>query len=198
MVTRRGIKIISPPISLFMVKLQIKYRDKFFYFNHYFGLLVSYFKSKGNTSANICDPKIQRYINLINNPFLVCTTYPKKINNKNTKKWIRYYALFLMWLNKHIPAILFRLTFLKLNVFDNAIEAADYFCSLNPSEQDRLCLPRSIFSMTTSKEFKSNGVFIVGIFLPSKHLHAWVMENDKNTFRYDNIWINYSPLLIIS
>ncbi len=61
-------------------------------------------------------------------------------------------------------------------------------------KQDEMCLPRSVFAACMSKKFKNAGVIFIGVFLPSKSMHAWIIENGMQPDVNDNIWINFKPV----
>ena len=37
----------------------------------------------------------------------------------------------------------------------------------------------------------------IGIFLPSRNMHAWVIEDNLQTDEWDNYWILYQPLMMM-
>ena len=136
--------------------------------------------------------------------------YPYKIKAKDTfvshneiggshypSKFIKSYAKLLIWLSRHFYPLLFIVSFLRLNIFENGEIASDIFKSIHPKNQNILCLPRSIFIATTSKSFASDGTLFIGAFLPTHSLHAWVMEKGQNVCSYDKYWTNFVPLSIM-
>jgi hypothetical protein len=82
--------------------------------------------------------------------------------------------------------------------FDNAAEAIAFFRHDVSGDQAELCLPRSLFAATTSKKFADSGVILIGVFLPARALHAWVIEGNEVADPFDDIWINYKPIAILS
>ncbi len=79
--------------------------------------------------------------------------------------------------------------------FPNATLAIQYYRShIFPDKQDDLCLPRALFAASTSELFPQNGVILIGAFLPSRSMHAWLIEDGQQPDPYDAIWINYEPL----
>jgi hypothetical protein len=64
-------------------------------------------------------------------------------------------------------------------------------------DQNDLCLPRTLFAASTSKTFKKHGVVFIGVFLPSRNMHAWIIEDGLQPDPYDTMWINYQPVAII-
>lgn len=73
-----------------------------------------------------------------------------------------------------------------------AIEAFNRHTSgLNRNE---LCLPRSLFAASMSKKFKEHGVIFIGVFLPSRSMHAWIIEDGIQPDSLDSMWVNYQPV----
>ncbi len=83
-------------------------------------------------------------------------------------------------------------------LFNSSSEAALYFRSFNTQKQNELCLSRSLFMAKTSKEFKRNGVIFVGVFMPTRSMHAWVIENEKQADLEDSYWINFQPVAALA
>lgn len=59
------------------------------------------------------------------------------------------------------------------------------------------CLPRALFAASTSKSFKDNGVIFIGVFLPSRNLHAWIIEDGIQVDPFDAMWTNYQPVAVM-
>lgn len=130
-------------------------------------------------------------------PFLVSlhSTRPRKIQFSH---FFRAYAIFLIWASEHCYFIVYLLSHLRLNIFSDAQQASWVFQqSTKGKEQKLLCLPRSVFIATTSKRFKEHGTMYIGIFLPSRNMHAWVIEDNLQTDEWDNCWILYQPLIMM-
>lgn len=80
-------------------------------------------------------------------------------------------------------------------VFDNAAHAIGFFRSVIPGQQQRnLCLPRALFAAKTSRAFATSGVVFLGTFLPSRLMHAWVIEAGCQPDPRDDIWTQYRPV----
>jgi hypothetical protein len=41
-------------------------------------------------------------------------------------------------------------------------------------------------------------VVVIGVFLPSRAMHAWTIEGNQMADPYDDIWINYQPVAMLS
>lgn len=140
--------------------------------------------------------KVLDTIEIFKDPFLLKKN--DKIVKVQKRKWLNVYARILVFGHKYFYPLLFGLSFFRLKIFDSSEAAVDYFCLLYPGEQQRkLCLPRSIFAATTSKRFSENGCMVIGAFLPSTNMHAWIIEDSKNAYRRDNDWTCYTPIAIM-
>lgn len=82
--------------------------------------------------------------------------------------------------------------------FNKTSDAINFFHEITPSsDKSKLCLPRSLFAAKTSKSFKDAGVILIGVFLPSRQMHAWIIEDGQQSDPYDNIWHLYRPVAAI-
>jgi hypothetical protein len=64
-------------------------------------------------------------------------------------------------------------------------------------DQDILCLPRSLFVSKTSIEFQNSGAVLIGVYLPSRIMHAWVIEGGAQQDQQDKIWHQFKPIAAI-
>jgi len=83
-------------------------------------------------------------------------------------------------------------------LFPTSREAMLFFRQQIRGDQNELCLARSFFAAKTSQQFKKMGVVVIGVFLPSRSMHAWVMEGDQAADPFDDIWINYQPVALLA
>jgi hypothetical protein len=83
-------------------------------------------------------------------------------------------------------------------LFENANDASTFFRCHTEGDQTELCLARALFTAKTSRRFRSEGVVIIGVFLPSRSMHAWVIEGGRIADPFDDIWINYQPVAILA
>lgn len=167
----------------------IAYNGSFLSFNKWIG--ITYF------SKCIRKPNNETIPNQILNPFIVHTriTPSPKVN---ISSFATIYALLLLWAAKHCYPIIYLLSHLRLQLFVDAQQASWAFQQITKNEQQKLlCLPRSVFIATTSKRFKEYGAMYIGIFLPSRNMHAWVIEDNLQTDEWDNYWILYQPLMMM-
>lgn len=182
-----------------MNPLRVCFRGKCYKFNSFTGWLTSRHTDDvlDTVSAIRCQSKkgndILRYVI---NPYLTRNT-TKFYGVNHIPFRVRFYALTLIWLHRHFFPGIYLFSKCRFAIFDNAAIATDAFCKIHPENQRVLCLPRSVFAATTSKRFPENGALFIGAFLPSHHMHAWIIEDGTNAYRYDTIWTNYTPVSIM-
>lgn len=86
----------------------------------------------------------------------------------------------------------------RVPLFATAREAILFFRQHAKGDQEVLCLARALFAAKTSRRFAEQGAVVIGVFLPSRAMHAWVIEGDDLSDPYDGIWINYQPVAMLS
>ncbi len=180
-----------------MLNLNCIFRGKSYRFNDVAGWLISKKTSKPNQVLILDTPneKAETILEYINNPYNTRPCPPLK--RIKISSLIRLYAKSLIWFHKHFYPGIYIFSKIHLSIFENSVEAADAFCQIHPANQKVLCMPRSIFIATTSKSFKQDGALFIGAFLPSRHMHAWIIENGVNVYRNDFIWINFTPICMM-
>lgn len=86
----------------------------------------------------------------------------------------------------------------RVPLFASAREATLFFRKHANGDQNELCLARALFAAKTSRRFAEEGAVVIGVFLPSRAMHAWVIEGDDAADPYDGSWINYQPIAMLS
>lgn len=77
----------------------------------------------------------------------------------------------------------------------DAAEAIAAFCdTIGYKNQKDLCLPRALYAAKTSQRFKEHGVIFIGVFLPSRAMHAWVVEGGQLSDPFDSEWLHHRPV----
>ena len=180
-----------------MISLNCRFRNKAYHFNSITGWLISK-DVKMDSIRNVPHltrhiPKAEKTLNSVLNPFRI-QQCAKQNTDLRINLFLKIYVWIIIWFYKHFYPGIYLISKIRLNIYDNGIDAADAFCQIHPSGQSVLCLPRSIFIATTSKKFKQSGALFIGTFLPSRHMHAWVIEDRCNVYRHDYIWINFTPI----
>lgn len=135
---------------------------------------------------------------LVNDPYTIEPGRRRGAKATRYKGMVRRYGLLLIWLHKHFYFGLWLLSHLRLSVYDSAAEAIDAFVRIHPEDQKVLCLPRSVFAATLSRRFKRQGVMFIAAFLPSRHMHAFIIEDGANPCPFDTGWTNYTPIALMS
>lgn len=175
--------------------LPIYVNNRYYFFEPITGALL--YKNNSTDlikNKNIKTPKLESILQLCDQPFLLQQSPVQKIKIKSNYLLV-FYAKFLVRLCK-ISFILGRaVSNFGWPVFNSAGEAISFFRTLYPNEiQNNLCYPRSLFAASLSKKFKKNGVIFIGAFLPSKSMHAWIIEDGTQPDIRDSMWINFKPI----
>lgn len=179
------------------------YKNKKYKFNFLMGCLIG--KDIDDSIDKIKKQKnfprkLSENLKIIEEPFKAKTSFlstSSEFEDLKKRGRVMVYARLLIYLQKKFPNLLFLFVHFRFKIFEDSDSAIEFFRQVHPKNQKVLCLPRSIFAATTSKKFKRNGSLFIGIFHPSKHMHAWIIEDNHNPCRFDNIWTNYSPVVAI-
>lgn len=179
------------------IDIKHKYKSKTFYFNQYFGFLQTCDGKKTINYNNILSKKFEKASEIVDNPYKIKKTTHKKHDDLYISNTIYLYARLLVFCSRHFYPLIWALSYLRLNIFENSADSINVFCRIFPKNQHVLCLSRSIFAATTSKRFKDYGSMFIGVFHPSRHMHAWIIEDETNPCWFDNEWINFQPVAIM-
>lgn len=172
-----------------IVNFDVTYNGHVLLFSKWFG--ITYLAKDNQSFDNRPLPEE------IAKPFLVHQRRVESIEVK-ISSYSKIYAHFLVWAARYCYPVIYLLSHLRLNVYDDAQQASHAFQQATKDKQQKLlCLPRSVFIATTSKRFKEHGTMYIGIFLPSRNMHAWVIEDNLQTDEWDNYWILYQPLIMM-
>lgn len=173
--------------------LVVFFNNKYYKFQKFLGILYA---SPDRLKASCISEEEQEMLNLNNNPYLLKRRNPH-LNVYPHSFFIKMYAKFLRFLCSHCYFLVFLISHLRLNIYDNAGVASEQFRKIFPDNQNVLCFPRAIFTATTSKRFAKHGLMIIGIFFPNKNMHAWIIEDGMLADVYDSEWLMYTPILIM-
>lgn len=184
------------------VNITSNFRGKKYRFNNIFGFLRSSLSRSGGVYTLAVDDtkseKTRRFMDLAENPYLLSPSVSKvSVDLAEIPKYLCAYAKLLVWAHKHFYPLVWCLSHLRIGYFSSAIDATDAFFMIVKGNQNEMCLPRSVFAATMSRRFKKEGAMFVGVFHPSRRLHAWVIEGDCIAYRNDSIWINFTPVSIL-
>lgn len=159
-------------------------------FNKFFGFVISIPTASAKYNLHL------QYPDYIINPFLMesrrITEMPK------ISKFAIWYAQFLVYAWKYCYPLIYLFSHLRFSLYEDAGVANLVFRQITSDKSQRiLCLPRSVFIATTSKKFSESGEMFIGCFFPSRHMHAWVIEDGMPADIYDNQWTQFTPLVIM-
>lgn len=187
--------LFNNSILMYSISLNINFFGQYFSLDSRFGFLLN--KSEPFTSQRDNVEKVKLALIQNHNPYQLNLS-DMGCNNEIKRPsalFLMYYSKFLIRLNQFSFLMAKLFTFIGPRCFEDTAEAIRYFYKMHPGEsQKELCLPRALFAASTSKKFKSNGVIFIGVFLPSKNMHAWIIEGGYQPDPFDNIWINFQPV----
>lgn len=180
------------------INFQVIFEDNSYMFEKNLGLLLKKKCVNKNVNKPSLHPKVIEALKLNHNPYTL--KQPSKIENITIHKstFMKLY-ISLLTLSCKIAFSFARIFYLfRIPTFENATESIIFFRNSKKGIiQDDLCLPRSLFAAITSKIFKEKGVIFIGVSLPSKTMHAWIIEDNKQPDPFDSIWINFHPVAAI-
>jgi hypothetical protein len=168
-----------------------KFRDQFYIHSRLDGnLYVS--ANKRSIDKRVPD-KVKEAIKLCNNPYefpplreFGC--YQSKIHAESDK-----FAKRLIDLCKFNFWVATQYATLKGAIHTDSCEAVATFRNV-VSDQKSLCLPRALYAAKTSKHFSESGVIMIGAALPSRSMHAWVIEKGELADNQDREWLHHLPV----
>lgn len=169
------------------------YAGNKYIFNRFFGFTYSISEDTDKSSTDDC---ISNDLKYAMNPFLLKKR--EKSHYPEPTRIAKCYAKMLVWLWKYCYPLIYIISHLRLPIYEDAGTANLVFRNIfNNKNQRILCLPRSIFIATTSKRFREHGTMFIGCFFPSRHMHAWVIEDGMQADLYDDRWILFTPLAMM-
>lgn len=181
-------------MTLKVIPLSISSNGIHYSLEPFSGLLLSR-KDQITYQTNGDNSKLDYFLGLNNQPFKLSSQLVERKPFIKKGRFLDFYAILLtnfVKFNFFLGKVLTALA--RLN-FSSSNEAIAYYRKhIYPHQQNDLCLPRTLFAAATSKKFKESGVIFIGVFLPSKSMHAWIIEDGAHTDPEDGIWINYQPV----
>jgi len=175
---------------------------------HFCGLSGTLFSSSGENAhpraSRDASSRIQDAIGRCSNPYLlspwwneIATDHSLSLSSKAEKLGIKIVDK-LIGVSRHQFLLARLYSSWRVPLFATAREAVLFFRLHAKGDQEELCLARALFAAKTSRRFAEEGAVVIGVFLPSRAMHAWVIEGDDLADPYDGIWINYQPVAILS
>lgn len=177
------------------IKLSVYRSGEKFVFSPIFGALYSISGYDNTPDDNLLNED-NKYHRLVAIPFLL--QQRERCVCPKISRFARFYAHLLVFLWQWCYPLVYLLSHCRFALYKDAGEANMAFRQILKNGNQRiLCLPRSIFIATTSAKFKSSGAMFIGCFFPSRHMHAWVIEDDMHADIYDNQWIMFTPIVMM-
>jgi hypothetical protein len=140
-------------------------------------------------------------LELCDNPYLLKSlkNIPRYETNYNLISELSVFNKRLMFLNNKRFFFSCLYSSFQNSLYENTIDAFDNIENLeiHKINKGQLCLQRALLAAKTSKSFKNNGVLFIGATLPTRNMHAWIIEDYFQPDREDRMWIMYKPLLAI-
>ena len=172
-----------------VVTPHVVFQGKVYIFHRYLGFLLCYENCQNVYSQHTED------FSYVQDPYLLKNrTVETTIPTPTTI--VKLYARLLVLLSKYGYPLLSFIPYLTRPIYQDAGKANAVFYKLFPEKkQRRYCLPRAIFTASLSKRFKKNGTLFIGAFLPTSHMHSWVIEDGMLADIYDKQWIQYTPVM---
>ena len=180
-----------------IIIIPAKFSKYEFILNKLFGFLLQV-EQKEKTDKKISE-KVKKLLHQNLDPFLL-STFPNEniLANSTMNSWYAtLVARIFTFLSLKSFLFVRLLSCFQFSIFNTTKDAILFYRNLYPKNQKKLCLPRSLFAACTSKSFKNEGAIFIGVFLPSRSMHAWIIEKDYQPDPYDDIWICYHPLAIM-
>jgi len=168
-----------------------------FLFEPISGLLLSKTVNGSSPAKRPLSCKASTGLELNDRPYLLRTKEPCATPPQVVPKWLVLYARLLVRTCRLSFGLARVLAWPRLPVYGNGTEAILAFRQIFPTgAQQELCLPRSLFAAVTSRKFRSSGVMFIGVFLPSRSMHAWVIEDGLQPDPFDGAWLNFQPVAV--
>jgi hypothetical protein len=144
--------------------------------------------------------RVQEVLSLCDNPYLLEPDGPPD-GGIEQPRCVRHARVVLRRMLK-LPTLGFTLSRLyaayRVPLFPDSRSAIAWFNANTPAhEHGRLCLPRALFAAKTSDSFSASGAVVIGTLLPTRNLHAWVIEGRRQPDDSDRAWVCYRPIGVL-
>jgi hypothetical protein len=162
------------------------------------GRLLKYYQRPLHLKNINIPERVQQALDLCNDPFKCKPSLPVEIDIQNSIKSLEKSYKFLNLLRQKSYYLSLLYVGYSRGLFRDSREAMAVVLQLcsNHTDYYQLCLPISLMTIKLSKSFKKNGVLIIGAFIPTGEMHAWIIEGDSQINFHDRQWINFHPLLV--
>ncbi len=178
-------------------QLTVVHDGQAFLFEPMSGLLLSKAINGSSSAKRPLSSKASAGLEFNDRPYLLRRMERRSVQTQSVPKWLVLYARLLVRTCRLSFGLARVLAWPRLPVYDDATEAIRAFRQIFPAGvQQELCLPRSLFAAVTSRKFRSSGVVFIGVFLPSRSMHAWVIEDGVQPDPFDGGWLNFRPVAV--
>lgn len=179
-----------------MTPITVEFQGSYYFLEPWTGSLLK--RETPRESMDLVDPFQAMALYYVDNPYLMRPAVEP--DNPGPMPWrARLMAKALTWLcKKGWFWLACKLSSIPLKCYDYTEDAIYAYRLLYPGkEQKDLCLPRALFARSATENFTDTACVIIGAFLPSVQMHAWVIDGTTNPDYYDEVWINYTPVGIL-
>jgi hypothetical protein len=178
--------------------LTLTCNGEYYFFEPFTGMLLKAKVRNGTNPKPAIKKRVFDYVRLNAQPYALPPVEFTTAETFSKSRTAILYAKFLTCLLKLQFSFGRICLFFNRPCFTHTKEALSFYRkNIYPNKQNDLCLARCFFAAATSKSFRKNGVLFIGVFLPSKSMHAWILEDGAHTDPQDHIWINYEPVAAI-
>jgi hypothetical protein len=179
------------------VSIPLIFKESQYFISELTGDLIIKVKGK-NIESRRFSKKLINALSLCDNPYRIKFIPNTTQSFISESRKIRFKANFLIYLCKINFFLAHKYASFKDLYFSDSSDAIAYFHSATGNDEtNNLCLPRTLFAAKTSRIFDNEGVIFIGAFLPSRSMHAWIIEKGTQPDRRDNIWHQYRPIAAI-
>lgn len=174
--------------------LPINHNNSIYFFERISGTLLLKQNNHVDKHSEL-NEKVADALFLVNQPYQLQKIEKAHESITHIPFLIKLFAKLLVFICKHSFFVGSFFSLFSIRCFQSTQEALVAFQTIFPPEKQKdLCYPRSLFAASLSKSFPSKGVMFIGVFLPSKLMHAWIIENGTQPDPYDTMWINFQPV----
>lgn len=180
-------------------KLPLTRHRHTYFFEPFTGLLLARPVTEAPLAHHGTPPRVCAALALNDEPYQLRPIATPEQPHARIPWWLGSYARLLVRICRLSFGLAQLMARLRLPVYTDATEAILAFRKVFPGEaQQELCLPRSLFAAATSRKFRDHGVVFIGVFLPSRSMHAWVIEDGIQPDPFDGGWINFRPVAALT
>lgn len=176
-------------------KIPIARDGQLYSFEPYSGLLLVRPIEGPYVATRQLPAQIQCNLHMNDHPYHLRQTSSQLTTDIRVRPWLKLYAHILVRTCRVSFGLARLFAYFRFRVFNNSSEATLAFRKIFPGQiQQDLCFPRSLFAASTSKKYGVGDVVFIGVFLPTKSMHAWVIEDCIQPDHFDRVWINFQPV----